>query len=420
MSFAYKNGKLYCENVSIEDIAKQVGTPFYLYSYETLVENYRRLLDVFAPLNALICYAYKANSNLTICRIFAKLGSGADITSGGELFKALKAGVPAYKIVFNGNGKSSQELRFALSSEILMINVDSTDELLTLAEIAEAESKVAPISLRINSHVDAQTHPYIATALATSKFGVDINQAKDVFLKANRMDFIKPIGIHGHIGSQITHPEPFIENVEKLAELAIELKEKGVPIEYLNMGGGFGIVYKDEFPIDLDVISKKISYIAQEAKCKLILEPGRFLVGNAGVLITKVLYFKESAHRNFIVVDAAMNDLIRPSLYNSYHRIITINEHQRGKEMTVDVVGPICEEGDFLAKTRKMAKPDKGELLAIMDAGAYGFAMSSNYNSRTKPAEVLVIGENFYTIRKREEYEDLVSKEEIPQVLEEL
>lgn len=414
--FECLNNEWFCDGVSIEQIAQKVGTPFYLYSYDQLINNYKAYTSAFGS-RALICYACKANGNLSILKALSSQGSGIDVLSGGELYKALKADFPAERIVFNGNGKTRQEIEDGLKNNILMFNVDSKQELLLLNSIAGEMSKPAKIALRVNPDINPITHPYIATGLAKSKFGLPIHLAKELYQQAAGLKNIQVVGIHSHIGSQIIKIHLLLENVKKLVDLANELKEIGIEIEYLNIGGGLGITYHQETAPSPQDLSNLINPALAGTNYKLILEPGRSIVGNTGILVTQVLYIKKG-HKNFVVVDAAMNDLIRPAIYDAYHRLVPISSPRPGTEpLTMDIVGPICESSDFLAKDRELPEPEQGDLLAVMEAGAYGFAMSSNYNIRPRVAEVMVVNGQYYTIRQRESYDDLVSKESIPEVL---
>lgn len=412
MSIEYIKGKLFCNKISIETIAKEIGTPLYLYDYQQIVKNFQDYRDAFKEIDPLICYAYKANSNLSICKTLALLGSGADVVSGGEIFRALKVGVPSERIVFNGNAKTKEELEYAISNNIFMINIDCREELYLINQIANNFDKKVRISVRVNPHINPLTHPYIATGLAKSKFGIDTDLALDVYKEASRLRNVVVLGVHAHIGSQITSAGLLAESLKKLIKLINELAKNGINIKYVNVGGGLGIKYHNESIPKIDEIAEMFIPIIKEAEVKLILEPGRSIVGNAGIIVTKVLHIKKTAKKKFIVVDTAMNDLIRPAIYDSYHRVIPLN--YKGEDIEeVDIVGGICESGDFIAKDRDMPKIDKEDYLAILDAGAYGFSMSSNYNSRRRLPEVLVKDDEYFIIRHRETYEDLIAKEEI-------
>ncbi|MDI6793726.1 MAG: diaminopimelate decarboxylase [bacterium] len=410
--FTYHNQDLYCDGVRLMDIAGEVGTPFYVYSEDTLRANYAAYQEGFAELDPLICYAYKANSNLSICRLLREMGGGADVLSGGELFRAIKAGVPSKKIVFNGNGKTKAELESALEADILMFNVDSKDELVFIDELAKEKGVRARIALRVNPDIDPGTHPYIATGLSESKFGVHILQAGEVYHLASELSHIDVIGIHTHIGSQITEAAPFVEALKKLTGLVLKLREMGINIGYINSGGGLGISYQEEdAPPTPAEMAKAFRPLVAETGCRLILEPGRSIVGNAGALIAEVLYIKETPRKNFLVVDAGMNDFIRPALYGGYHRIIP-GIIRESNVVMFDIVGPICESGDYLGKERRLARPHQGDLMAVLDAGAYAYSMASNYNARPLLPEVLVKGEEYHLIRRRQTYQEMIAQEE--------
>jgi len=411
--FEYKNGELYCEEVPIKKILEDVGTPVYIYSAKTIRRHYKVFEKSFSNIDHLICYSVKANSNIAIISLLKQLGSGADIVSAGELKRALKAGIDPKKIVFSGVGKTPEEIEFALLADILMFNVESLEELETLGEIAKKLEKKAPFALRINPDIDPQTHPYIATGLKRSKFGIPEEFVIEAYKKAKESPYLYPIGIDAHIGSQITSISPFVSALSRLKKIWEELINLGFELKYLDIGGGLGIVYKNEEPPLPQEYADAIIKEGKDLKATIILEPGRVIVGNAGILVTKVLYTKENILKKFVIVDAAMNDLIRPAFYQAYHKIIPVEEKYEEFEV-VDVVGPICESSDFFAKERKLPKVKKGDFLAIMSAGAYGFVMSSNYNSRPRPPEVLVDEDKYYIIRKRETIEDLLAFETIP------
>ena len=412
--FHYKNNKLYAEGVPLTKIAEAVGTPCYIYSQATLTHHFKVFDSAFSDVSHLTCYSVKANSNIALLKLFASLGGGVDVVSGGELFRALKADVSPKKIVFSGVGKTEDEIKMALEVGILMFNVESEAELETIHEIASRLGKIAPIALRVNPDIDPKTHPYISTGLRKSKFGIDIKIAEQLYLKANHMPHIRVIGIDCHIGSQLTLLSPFLDALERIKLLYQKLEAQGLKLQYLDLGGGLGIPYGEEIPPHPTEYAQAIKAAAQDLNCTLIFEPGRVIVGNAGILLTKVLYLKQGKGKTFIIVDAAMNDLIRPSLYHAYHEIKPVEKMERPL-VVADVVGPICETGDFFAQGRKMPLVQSGELLAIMSAGAYGFVMSSNYNSRPRVAEVLVNGDRYQVIRKRECYEDLITLEKIPE-----
>ena len=414
--FHHKNGMLYCEEVPVPEIAAAVGTPFYLYSTATLSQHFSAFDSAFDGMPHQTCFAVKSCSNIALLRLFASLGGGADIVSGGELFRALKAGVDPGKIVYSGVGKSLAEIRSALEAGVLMLNVESVQELGAI-QAAAAELKVqAPVSFRVNPDVDPKTHAYISTGLAKNKFGIPIEEAVQVYLTAREMKNISIIGVSCHIGSQLTEVSPFVESLRKVKRFIGRLAEKGIAITHLDLGGGLGIQYNQETPPHPTEYAAAIKKEMAGLHCTLILEPGRVIVGNAGILVTRVLYTKAGT-KKFIIVDAGMNDLARPSLYGAHHGMELANRQDAATEVA-DVVGPICETGDFLAREREVPAGRSGDLLAVMSAGAYGFSMSSNYNSRPRVAEVLVHQGEFHVIRQRETYEQLVQGEAIPAFLE--
>ncbi len=414
--FQYRGESLFCEDFPIETIAKAVGTPFYLYSLNTLENHFQAFHGAFSKVDHLVCFSAKANSNIAILRVFIRQGGGVDVVSGGELFRAMKAGARPDRIVYSGVGKRSDEIEYALELPILMFNVESSQELIAIDQIAGRMGTVAPVSLRVNPDVDPHTHPYISTGLKKNKFGINIQKSIDEYILASTLPHTKVIGVSCHIGSQLTEVGPFVEAVQRVKELVFRLRAEGIHIRYIDLGGGLGITYQQEEPPHPREYAQSLLQEMAGIECTLILEPGRVIVGNAGILVTKVLYTKEGGEKNFIVVDAAMNDLIRPSLYGSYQRIQPVHIRE-SYEIVADVVGPICESGDFLAKDRKLPKVEPGELLAVMSAGAYGFSMASNYNSRPRAAEVLVAKDRFYMVREREDYYDLIKGEFIPDFL---
>jgi diaminopimelate decarboxylase len=414
--FTYKGKSLYCEDVPIERIAAEVGTPLYLYSRKTLERHFTVFDGAFSAVPHLTCYSVKANSNIALLRLFVRLGAGVDVVSGGEIFRALKAGVSADKIVYSGVGKTGPEIRYGLQSGILQFNVESAQELELINAVAGSLGAKARIALRINPDVDPKTHPYISTGLKKNKFGVKIDTALEEYKRAAAMPNIEITGIACHIGSQITEVSPFVDALKRVKAFVQALAAEGIAIAYLDLGGGLGITYNDETPPTPSEYARAVIGEMQGLNCTLVLEPGRVIVGNAGALVARVLYTKKSEAKNFIVVDAGMNDLVRPSLYDAYHEIRPV-EITGAAEISADIVGPICESGDFLARSRQIADLSQGELIAVMSAGAYGFSMSSNYNSRPRAAEVLVHGDGFTIIRQREAYEDLVRLESMPDCL---
>jgi len=417
--FNYQRGELFCESTPISEVVQKLGTPLYLYSYHSLINNYRKVKSAFAKLSPLICYALKANGNLTISRLLAREGVGCDIVSGGELYKALRAGFSPQRIVFAGPGKNEKEIEYALKENIFMFNVESASELKLVEQIVQRMSCTARISLRINPDVDAQTHHYITTGKKENKFGLDFDEAEKLYLNIKDSSLLQPVGIHFHLGSQITSPEPYLGALEKILDFLELLKENGLNLKYIDIGGGFGISYeKGKPPINIEKLAEKIYSPIKDSGMKLILEPGRFLVGPAGSLITEVLYKKNRGEKTFIIADAGMNDLIRPSLYGAFHQIKKLKEpYNKDSLEVIDVVGPICESGDFFAKDRKLPPIKEGEYLAIMDAGAYGFSMSSSYNAQPRPSEVLIKDDRWWIIRERETYPDLIRGEHIPDEL---
>ena len=420
--FEYRNGEMHAEGVPLKRIAKEVGTPAYVYSLATLRRHYQVFDRAFAQVRHIVCFSVKANSNLALLRAFAKEGSGFDIVSGGELFRALKVGADPKKIVFSGVGKKKDEIEYALNAGILMFNVESEPELVALNEIAAGVGKKAPISLRINPDVDPQTHPYISTGMKKAKFGIDITKSIDMYKRAAALKNVAVVGVDCHIGSQLTSVSPFVDALAKVREyldrvLVGELKKEGAQIRYLDLGGGLGINYHDETPPLPEEYAKAIIQGLEGLDITLILEPGRVIVGNAGILLTEVQYVKETDAKKFVIIDGGMNDLIRPALYGSYQAIQPVVE-SRAERIVADVVGPICESGDFFAKDREIHRPQRGDLLAVMSVGAYGFTMASNYNSHPKPPEVLVDGDRYYVVRKRESFDDLINGEVIPASLQ--
>jgi len=409
-SFIHANqGILFAENISLEAIANQFGTPTYIYSKNTLIDTFESFQKGLLKTNHLICFAVKANSNIAILNLFANLGAGFDIVSGGELERVLYAGGDPQKIVFSGVGKTASEIEAALKANILCFNVESRSELLRIEAVASKINIKAPISIRVNPDVDAKTHPYISTGLKDNKFGVDFNQALALYLEAKGMSYIEIKGIDCHIGSQITELKPFVDALDRVLSLVDQLKNNNIHLSHIDIGGGIGICYQDESPPDFDIYTKAILNKIQNLDVKIIFEPGRALVGNAGVLLSKVEYLKQNDVKHFAIIDAAMNDLMRPTLYDAYHDIKIVREHNT-KLQSFDVVGPVCESGDFIAKNRSL-KLKENDLVCIMSAGAYGMSMSSNYNSRGRAAEVMVDRDKIFEIRTREKSSDLFKLE---------
>jgi len=415
--YQYKDGELYCEDVPVREIVNSVGTPVYIYSHRTLERHFRVFDGAFKTGPHLTCYSCKACSNLAILRTIGSLGGGIDIVSGGELFRALEAGISGRKIVFSGVGKTEEELRAAIKADVLMINLESEGELDMAGRVATSMRKTVPVSVRVNPEIDAKTHPYITTGLKKNKFGVLWSDAYRLYKKIQGHKYLEPVGISSHIGSQILELTPFVDAVRSLKGMVGQLAGDGIHLKFIDIGGGLGITYKDELPPEPEDYGRVIEQELKGTGLTAIFEPGRVLVGNSGIFVTRLLYVKRVPGKTFYIVDGAMNDLVRPSLYDAYHRIIPVRE--RGEAaVKVDIVGPICESGDFLAKDREMPELEGNELLAVMGAGAYGFSMSSNYNSRRRAAEVLVKGKEFSVIRKRETFKDLIRGESIPSFLE--
>ncbi len=413
--FAYRDRSLYAEDVPVSEIAGRFGTPVYIYSARTLRRHFRAMRDAFKGTDHLICYAMKALSNLSILRLFAAMGSGFDIVSVGELMRCLKAGADPQKIVFSGVGKTDEEIIAALKAGILMLNVESRPELHRVSELAARLKLRAPVSLRVNPDLDPHTHPHISTGHRTSKFGVPLAEIFEYYAEARGLAGLEIVGLSTHIGSQITETSPFTEAAGKVAGIVARLRSDGFGLRYLDMGGGLGIPYQEQSPPPSDYAAALLGPISRLG-LRLIIEPGRVLVGNAGILVTRVLYIKETDVKRFIVIDGAMNDLIRPVLYEAYHAILPVDAREQRLPVVADIVGPVCESGDFFAQAREMPEARPGELLAVMSAGAYGFVMASNYNSRPRAAELLVDGRQVHVIRHRETFEDLVRGEPIVDV----
>lgn len=414
--FHYRDNELYCEDVPIQKIAAEVGTPLYLYSHATLKRHFIIFNEAFEGIDRLVCYSAKANTNLALLKLFANLGGGLDIVSGGELYRGLKAGFSPDRIVYSGVGKRVDEIDYALNTDIMMFNVESLEELAVINQRAGLLAKQAPVAIRVNPDVDPGTHPYISTGLGKNKFGVDTKTAVEGYKVASRLENIDVVGIDCHIGSQITEAKPFEDALKSLERLITELEALGIEIRYLDMGGGLGITYDEESPPHPREYARAIVDSLKGIDLQLILEPGRVIVGNAGILVTRVLYRKSAPVKEFVITDAGMNDLMRPSLYKAYHAIQPVVKTDHAS-IKADVVGPICESGDFLALDREIPGVRQGDLLAVMSAGAYGFTMSSNYCSRLRVPEVMVADDRFYVVRARQTYEDLVAGETIPPFL---
>jgi len=409
--FSRHQQQLFCENVALDDIAARFGTPCYVYSRATIERHWHAFDQAFAEVDHLVCYAVKANSNLAVLNMLARLGSGFDIVSAGELERVLAAGGEASKVVFSGVGKRREEIEFALQKGVYCINVESRSELARIQQVAQAMGLVASVSLRVNPDVDAKTHPYISTGLKENKFGIDFSEAIDAYRDAAAMANIEIKGIDCHIGSQLTDTAPFADATHRVVKLIQALLQEGISLSHIDIGGGLGVSYRDEVPpLPNDYAKAVLSALLPVSGIKVLLEPGRAIVANAGVLLTRVEYLKYSSHKNFAIVDAAMNDLMRPALYQAWQDITPVNAKDDAKTKCYDVVGPVCETGDFLGKDRDLALSE-GDLLAVRSSGAYGASMSSNYNSRPRAAEVVVDGDVVHLVRERETIADLMQGE---------
>ncbi|WP_130536690.1 diaminopimelate decarboxylase [Thiomicrorhabdus indica] len=410
--FNYQNQTLFAENVCVSQLAQTYGTPLYVYSKTEFEQRWKMFDEAFADQPHLVCYAVKTNSNIAILNVLAKLGSGFDIVSRGELERVLRAGGDPKKVVFSGVAKQSVEIQRALEVGIRCFNIESFAELDRIQTVAKQMDIVAPVSIRVNPDVDAQTHPYISTGLKDNKFGVDIEKAPELYQTAANYSHINPIGIDCHIGSQLTQIAPFVDALERVLKLKQHLADNGIEIHHLDLGGGLGITYTDETPPEVASYIQALLKKLDDSSVEVIIEPGRAIAGNAGILVTEVEYLKPTDHKNFAIIDAAMNDLIRPALYQAYQRIEPVKLHSDGTKAKWDIVGPVCETGDFLGKDREL-NLQAGDLLAVMSAGAYGFTMASNYNTRPRAAEIMVQDDKVWEIRPRETYEDLMGSEKL-------
>ena len=410
--FHYQSDELFAEGVALSDVAKEFGTPSYVYSRATVERHWLAFDEAFSSLPHCVCYAVKANSNIAILNVLARLGSGFDIVSGGELTRVLAAGGRADKIVFSGVGKTVTEINFALQEGIRCFNVESISELLRINKVASELNCKAPVSIRVNPDVDAQTHPYISTGLKENKFGIAIDEAEEAYLQAKEMTHINIIGVDCHIGSQLTTVEPFVDALQRILTLIDRLTELGIHLSHIDIGGGLGITYKEEVPPTPGEYAEALTGLLIDRKLEILMEPGRAIVGNAGVLLTRVEYLKATEDRQFAIVDAGMNDLLRPALYQSWQAIQSVKINQNIADQKYDIVGPVCETGDFLGKDRVLALQEN-DLLAVKSAGAYGFTMSSNYNSRPRAAEIMIDGENMHCIRERETLASLFVGEKV-------
>lgn len=411
--FRFKNTEMYCEGVRVSRIAKDVGTPFYLYSYKTLTDHFNKIKKAFTEIDPIICFAMKANDNMAVVKSLVDQGAGLDIVSGGELQKARKVKADPKKVVFASVGKTEEEITLAIKTGILLFNVESVAELVEINRIARKMKKTVQVALRINPDVEAATHAHITTGTLKNKFGIDLQSTRNLLKTQKKYSNIKISGLHIHIGSQIVDSAPFITAIKKVVSFISALRKEGVEIKYLNVGGGLGIIYKNERPQTAADFAKAILPLVKDTDLKIIMEPGRFIAGNAGIFVTKVLYFKDNGFKKFLIVDGGMNDLIRPSLYNAYHEIMPVKK-TNARKVKVDIVGPICESGDYFGKGRLLPKMGQGDLIAVMSAGAYGYVMASNYNVRGRSPEVMVKGNQFSVIKKRETFNDLIKGETIP------
>jgi len=409
----YKNNQLYVEEVSAEELVKKIGTPLYVYSRSHFIKQYKDFTNAFKNIKHKIFYAMKANYNLSVVNTFVQCGGGVDVNSEGELYRALKTGVKPDKIILTGVGKTKKEIMLGILRDLLLIKAESVEEVELIDKIAGELKKVARVAVRVNPDVDPKTHPYISTGLANSKFGVNTKTAWDIYSRRNEFKNIMFTGIDMHIGSQITSFEPFVEAVNKLAEMYCELKKDGLKLEHFDVGGGIGVRYRDEVPFTIEEYAENLSPCFKKLDCEIFFEPGRFLTANGGILLTEVIYNFSNGDKRFIIVDAAMNDLLRPTIYHAYHHIQPVNRDENRDKIIADIVGPICETGDYFAKDREIYQSKTGDLLAIMSAGAYGMVMSSNYNGRRRPPEILIDGDKIFVTRSRETFDQIIYDEKI-------
>lgn len=409
----FKNNELFIDDIRVEDLAKEFGTPLYVYSKNHFVNQYKDFGNAFRQINHKIFYAMKANFNLSVINTFVKLGSGVDVNSEGELFRALKTGISPSKIILTSVGKTKNEIKLGLENDVLMIKAESEEEVELINQIATEMNKIARVAIRVNPDVDAKTHPYISTGLSNNKFGVDSKTALSIYQRKKYFAHIKFTGIDMHIGSQITSIDPFMEAVQKLSELYFELKADGLALTHFDVGGGMGVSYNNEQSFTIKDFAAKTIPLFKKLNCEIIFEPGRFLTANGGILVTEALYSKTNGEKRFIIVDAAMNDLLRPSIYQAYHHIQPVDKSVDRKNIIADIVGPICESGDYLAREREVAEVKSGEFLAVMSAGAYGMVMSSNYNGRRRPAEIMIDNNKISVVRSRETFDHLIWDEKI-------
>lgn len=410
--FTYENNELYCEALPVSKIAQECGTPVYIYSKKFFTDKYNAFSNAFKDVPHKIFFATKSNFNINVMKVFYDLGAGIDVNSEGELYRALKAGAKPEDLILTGVGKTDDEIKLGLEKGVCMIKAESIEEVHLINDIAEQMNMVAPLAIRVNPDVDAETHPYITTALSENKFGVGSDEAIKLFVEASKLKNVNPTGIDMHIGSQITKVSPFVEATGRMADMYFALKKEGIHLEHFDIGGGMGILYNDETPFTIEEFAEALLPIFKKLDCEIFFEPGRSLTANGGILATRVLYTKKNHDKNFIVVDGAMTDILRPSIYGAYHHIQPVVKYNR-EDITADVVGPVCESGDFLAKKRSITQAERGELLAVMSAGAYGMTMASNYNARRRAPEVIVDGNEYYVTRGRETFEFLLHDEKI-------
>ena len=410
--YTYKDNQLYCEEVPVLKIAEESGTPAYIYSKKYFIDRYKETDNAFKDMKHTIFFACKSNFNLSVINTFVNLGSGVDVNSEGELYRALKAGAKPGKLIMSGVGKTSQEIKLALENDLLMIKAESEEEIILINDIAGSMNKTARVAIRVNPDVDAETHPYISTGLAENKFGVDPATAIGLYRMQKSLKNITYTGIDMHLGSQITKVDPFVEASEKLAEIFMQLKSEGINLKHIDIGGGIGTAYNNEKTFTLKEYADALIPVLKKLNCEVFLEPGRFFTANSGILAVQVLYTKKTHRKNFIITDGAMNDLLRPSIYRAYHHVQPLSISNDRTDITADVVGPICESGDFFAKNIEISECKRNDYIAVMSAGAYGMVMSSNYNMRRRPPEILVDGDNYKVIRNRENFDHIIYDEE--------
>lgn len=410
---SYKNNKLFIENISAENLIREFGTPLYVYSKNHFINQYKKFSKAFSEIDHQIFYAVKSNFNLSVINTFVQLGSGVDVNSEGEFFRALKTGISPTKIILTGVGKTKDEIKLGLEKKVLMIKAESEEEVELINRIANEMKVIAPVALRVNPDVNAKTHPYISTGLSKNKFGIDSETALSIYRRRNELKNIKFTGIDMHIGSQITSIEPFVEAISKMSDLYFTLRDEGLKLSHFDIGGGIGVQYDKETSFTIEEFAERTIPLFKKLDCKILFEPGRFLTANGGMLLSEVLYNKKNGDKKFIVVDAAMNDLLRPSIYQAYHHIQPVKKIENRNDIIADIVGPVCETGDYFARDREILQVLSGEHIAIMSSGAYGMTMASNYNARRRPAEILVDGSNYFVIRSRETFEHLLWDEKI-------